>query len=364
MSTKITRTTSQGRPYSILMNPTPEQLAGRGVTQMSDFRILTKGSDIYVWNTFQATWEEVERYLKIKADHRLRIRDNHFDLWTDPHVMSMDRIAIAFPNSSINTFDNKLTEAPISDISHVGNWEKNSSFRDKNDRKLLTSVKALANIKKMWKYPQDENFNIILVNNADANQHTELGIVEMDRLPVMFPRSWDVIEPYIKPDEVNIIFTNNKGAERVPMTGWIMAHRYGHALMRNSYYMKETVPIFLRYLTDILANYGVKISNNDLLKNGPHTALLYSICTFRSARNRELRTPFEALYELFAQYIFSGKLVFNPLPASFLYHRQTYRYQEDDRDTWGQYVLDDMNDELVSHFDTAMRYSVGKVLVM
>jgi hypothetical protein len=264
----------------------------------------------------------------------------------------------------------ELTEAPIADITHVGNWEKNSSFRDPRDRKLLTSVKALDKIKTMWKYPEDEDYNIILLNHPEGHRYQEMGFTDIERLPGMFGKTWDQIEPMIKDDQINIIYTNNSGSERVPMTGWIMAHRMGHALYAGrgrSYYMEEACQTLFRYLKDYTEEYGFHLGNQStaFTKKGPLMALLYEVCTFKGARERNMRNVYEVFFDLFAQYIFRGKLIFNPLPRSFRYGNTTYSYQGDDLDFqhWNN-SMDDLNYELSSMFDTAIRYSVGKVLVM
>ena len=126
-------------------------------------------------------------------------------------------------------FIKELFEAPISDISFTGDWEKNSSFRAQ-DRKLLTNPKAITKIKAMWKFPEDINFNIICVNHKEAKNHIEVGLVDKEYIIKGFAETGDEIYKNLKGDEINVIFTNNNGSEGVPMTGWIMAHRLGHAI--------------------------------------------------------------------------------------------------------------------------------------
>ncbi len=273
----------------------------------------------------------------------------------------------------------ELTEAPIADISHIGNWEKNSSYGTQ-DRKLLTAPKAVAKIKAMWKYPEDVDFNILLINNAEARNWFEEGIVERDKLATMFPKTIAEIEPLIRSDQVNILYTNNKGAERVPMTGWIMAHRYGHALMRGgkSHYFVEAHQVLDRYLTDLMEAYGVRSNSSQsrfssgyqsktpTLENPITIKLAQEIFTFRAAREKNLRNPHEALHELLAQFMITGKIGINPLPRQFKWKNGFYRYQLSDED----YKQDchtiehDLTYELQSYFETAMHYSVGKILVM
>lgn len=273
----------------------------------------------------------------------------------------------------------ELTEAPIADISHIGNWEKNSSFGTQ-DRKLLNAPKAIAKMKAMWKYPEDVDFNIMLINNVEARNWTEEGIVERDRLAQMFPKTITEIEPLIRSDQVNILYTNNKGSERVPMTGWIMAHRYGHALMRGgkSYYFKEAHEVLDRYLTDVMVGYGINSGSSQnrfssgyaartpMLENPITVKLAQEIFTFRAAREKNLRNSHEALHELLAQFMITGKIGINPLPRQIKWKNGYYHYKLDDQD----YKQDchnlehDLTYELQQYFETAIHGSVGKILVM
>lgn len=292
------------------------------------------------------------------------MHDNR-DVWEIDldHDFTLDHI----PADCLNLLSERIMEAPIADISHLGDWEKSSSYRDPRDRKLLTSVKALNKIKTMWKYPTEVDFNIILINNAEANRQTELGMIDRKTIPDLFPVSADSIEALLRDDQVNIIFTNNKGAERVPMTGWIMAHRFGHALYAGrgrSFYMKEALATFNRYLGDILNEYGIG-RYKPMENNGPVTRFLEHLCIFRSAREKNLRSSFEAFYELFAQYIIRGAITFNPLPKSFKFGPSYYTYArpEDDYE-YDNRAMEEMGDEMRQYFETAVHYAVGKVLVM
>lgn len=295
------------------------------------------------------------------------VHDNR-DVWEIDlsHDLTLDHI----PADCLNLLSERIMEAPIADISHLGDWEKSSSYRDPRDRKLLTSVKALNKIKTMWKYPTEVDFNIILINNAEANRHTELGMIDRKTIPDLFPVSADSIEALLRDDQVNIIFTNNKGAERVPMTGWVMAHRFGHALYagrQRSFYMKEALATFNRYLGDILKEYNIRPtdSREPLMTNGPVTRFLEHLCIFRSAREKNLRSSFEAFYELFAQYIMREAITFNPLPKSFKFGSSTYIYSRPDDDyEYDNSTMEEMGDEMRQYFETAIHYAVGKVLVM
>lgn len=266
-----------------------------------------------------------------------------------------------------------LFEAPISDISHIGDFDKSSSFRHAQDRKLLTNPKAISKIKSMWRFPEETDFNIILVNHPDGNRHTEVGVVDRQWLESNMPRIWPELSPALRSDQINIIFTNNKGDRRVPMTGWIMAHRFGHALWASSvrgpndssqYYFKEAVTIFSSTLKDIMAEYGVRWNSDYMPSNGPLLGFLHAVCTFRSARERNIRAPFEAILECLAQYMTTGRISFNEAPARFRYGNQVYRLRDADDVEYVNRMLDGMFYQLKDYFEASIGYSEGKIFVM
>jgi hypothetical protein len=272
-----------------------------------------------------------------------------------------------------------LFESPISDVSLLGNWERSSSFRDPRDRKLLQSPKAIQKMKVQWKYPEETMVNIICVNSADANKHTEEGEVTLDWLRQKMPRDFDQIEPLIKPSEINIIFTNNKGSERVPLTGWVMAHRFGHALQASharanaAYYWGEAGRELTHYMFELMKVYHIGRPNwqlgrakgfYDLATITPLRGLMHAIGTFRSARDKNIRNPLEFLYETFAQFVFTGKITFNEPPRSFRYGHHHYGCRDDDDyEMAGRYV-DDLAYQLAEYFGVAVGYSEGKIFVM
>jgi hypothetical protein len=300
---------------------------------------------------------------------------------------------------TINRFMNlrDLFEAPISDISHVGNWEKNSSFRDPRDRKLLQNPKAITKIKGMWKFPEETNVNIILVNSPDANKWTEEGLVTPDWIETNMPRDWPQIEPLLRDDEVNVIYTNNKGSERVPLTGWIMAHRFAHALWATAnrgsgnssagYYFKEALEEFNSAMRDVMDRYGIRnhpVSRNmDYMRDSysyyrtdygtgynsltnvmPLRAFCHMVGTFRSAREKNIRNPVEFLLELFAQYTFTGKMTLNDPPRSFKYGHNYYSLRSEEDQQYIERRMEAMTHTLRDYFDSAVGYSDGAIFVM
>jgi hypothetical protein len=275
----------------------------------------------------------------------------------------------------------ELFEAPISDISHIGNWEKNSSFRDQ-DRKLLTNTKAVEKIKSMWKYPEDLMFNVLLVNHPDGNKWTEEGDVSEEWLKTNMPRVYPELKTMLKTGEVNVIFTNNKGAERVPMTGWIMAHRLGHAMessqsrRRSVYYFGEAVSMFKETVFDILKDYGIRYRGRwgsddptrdrfSLRSVTAVRAFFHATGTFRSARTKSLRDGEEFILECLAQYMTTGSIRFNDIPKSFKYGPTYYGFKGDQKAYENaNYQFKSMAENLEEYLETALRDCEGMIFVM
>lgn len=279
-----------------------------------------------------------------------------------------------------------IFEAPISDISHVGDWGKNSSF-DARDRKLLTNPKAIQKIKGMWKHPSESMVNVLLMNRYDMQAqrnggtavHTEVGMVDTDWLEQNMARDWETIEPLLKMNELNIIYTNNKGDERVPMTGWIMAHRLGHAFWASTrgqrqpggvYYFKESVDEFEKLMFEVMKHYHIHDPDQNrfyrtrqLPRNGALRGFLHTVCKFKSARDKNIRNPFEVIFELFAQYMVTGAVTFNDPPESFRYGREFYRADQQEVEDL-KWKLENLGDLLTEYFECALNYSDGKIFVM
>jgi hypothetical protein len=274
-----------------------------------------------------------------------------------------------------------LDEMPMASITKHGDWDKNSSFKDQ-DRKLLNNPKAITKIQAMWKYPEEVDYNVMLVNNKEANLHTEVGDIGDKNAATKWlqdnmPKTAEELIANLRADQVNIIFTNNKGTERVPMTGWIMAHRFGHAVFRTaygkqSYYYQESATILSRYLGELAQQYGIPLNGigygsrtQNALFSTTTRNLMSAICTFKSARDGNLRNTMEALHELFAQYIMLGEVRFNDIPRSVKVGRSNYGYRGgDDYDSDNHMIQSDLPMELDATLATAIHHAVGHVYVM
>ena len=232
-----------------------------------------------------------------------------------------------------------LFEMPIQNLNLVGNFDKAHSFRHAQDRKLLSNPKAQQKIIHKWQNTVVD-FNMYFVNAPGMAKHAEHGEVSMDWLQANMPKVAPQLE--INPEAINVIFTNNNGAERFPMTAWVIAHRLGHAIQASGRFNNGARHIqqsfdtarntLLRNCSEILSSFGKTIPKTDAgfsklgwygdaderrKKENLLRSFYHAIGTMKSARDRQLRTEYEFVYELLAQYIVMGKITFNLLPKSF-----------------------------------------------
>lgn len=224
-----------------------------------------------------------------------------------------------------------LKEAPIQDLDHVGDFSKNSSFRHERDRRIITHPASIANIKKKFGKVR-QNINILFVNTPKGNRYTEHGMV--DKHWIGKNLGDEVLEKINKmqtDNAITIIFTNNKGDQRIPMTPWIMAHRMMHVFARGNpekyqaaadeitrFTSDYVFPAYLGYDRAAPSTYkqysGGYGRQSHRSKQLLFKHLFHKIGTFKSARDKKLRDWFEVINELGAQYIITGDVTFNEAP--------------------------------------------------
>ena len=103
-----------------------------------------------------------------------------------------------------------------------------------------------------------------------------------------------------------------------------------------------------------------------------YNALFNAIGTQRSSRSGQILRPYEFLYEIFAQYLGTGKITFNPLPANLTYGRKAFgnptkfmNIRPEYRDELSRKeAADRLAYDMEIMFDSVLSGSVGKILVM
>lgn len=285
-----------------------------------------------------------------------------------------------------------LHENPLGDYALIGNWgdkEESNSFRHPTDRRLLQSPKILDKVRKKLGNT-DHYLNFYFVNLPGAGKYMETGPVTEDWLTKELPEAWEAIQkhrqenprPEEEADAINLILTNNTGANRRMMTPWIMAHRLGHGMQSStrgrspSPYtaehwnrMMDDVEDALRYIFE--AAYGAKVptySWSNSIDWGSSTLARFfeHIGTMRSARKGDLKgRPYEFIYEAFAQYITEGRIRMNPIPKSFgMRGKRQYYVQDEHGELEANLALESMIYHMESRFDAALGSLEGKWVVM
>lgn len=281
-----------------------------------------------------------------------------------------------------------VDEMAIKRFQTVGDWERRSSFGD-IDRRILTSPIAVEKIKRQWENTLYD-FDIYLVNDPRVNnsQFRERGLVDMNFVRDNMNIKREEI-PYPDKNTITIIFTSNTGAERYMASGWILAHRLGHALAAggsNSISilwstfinnLRKKVADILRKVYDIdVYPQPMSYVNRDVVRKAirkKELILKYvaqEIGTMKSARDKKMRNWYEFAYELLAQYLLTGSIKFNPLPKELFigfgpYGRKQTRYSRDEESREAiNLTLENFAQEIQNDLKTILDAAVGKVFVM
>jgi len=274
-----------------------------------------------------------------------------------------------------------LKEAPITDYKTFGDFSKGSSFRDKRDRFLITNPRTIEHVKKKFGNT-DYNINMYFMNSPQANKWTEEGSVNLDWVRKnLGDEIADHISPKLDDDAINIIFTNNKGAERINMTAWMIAHRLFHALGRSDgrgaqfYQYNEAGKHYVDQINNLLQcysngntqistrrgpaahDYGPKSRDHQLLLKN----ISQQICTFKSARDGVIRDWFEVLHELGAQLVTTGNIKFNDPPKSLKVGRYSLVLKDEEE---AKSILDMLGRDMGYYINALLGSVVNSILVM
>ena len=280
-----------------------------------------------------------------------------------------------------------IAEAPIRDFEYEtgGAPERFDPKKGKGgfraqDRKLLMNPKAVEKIKKQWE-KTPFNFDIYLLQIAALNksEYREHGLIKAGtdvslaiRLGLAgmsmedferknaeatpgergeFVASLPMV-PY--PDDgITLLFNGNYGVDKVPLTGWMMAHRLSHAVQRPDFVRGKTrrMPEYENFVRsvnnmfrEIVRPYGAgeKLSKYEpwpLERRWPghgdrmnsertYAYIANQIGTMKSARDNRIDRIGEFYHELIAQYIITGKITFNDLPRSLVTKRGSWGHED------------------------------------
>jgi hypothetical protein len=277
--------------------------------------------------------------------------------------------------------ENTIDEMALQQFTPMGDFNKPGPFRGVDKKLVPHPTNQLKTAKFFEKTPYD--FRLFFSNIPGTGKYAETGAVTDEQLQQMFG---DQAQPIIdgSEDAITVVFVGNSGDSKVMMTPWIMAHRFGHAIQagarRNQGWSawSEAEKHFFNAVNGMLEEYYGKISQRGTstsMRFGltpEYNALFNAIGTQRSSRGGEIKRPYEFLYELFAQYLGTGRVELNQLPINLGYGRQAWgkpskylnlkpEYRNDsDRSEATEMLANDMR----YMFDDVLSSSEGKIFVM
>ena len=223
-------------------------------------------------------------------------------------------------------------------------------------------------------------------NITGTGKYSEYGVMAPDVLKIIFGDEADkIINGH--DDAITVVYVGNKGDSKKMLTPWVMAHRLGHAIQAGvrskglgrkdpDHPWARGEDHFFKAVNSMLEeHYGKRGTMGGDLKyelTPEYNALFNAMGTQRSSRSNEIRRPYEFLYEIFAQYLGTGKVTFNPLPANLAYGRKAWgnptKYMnikpEYKEETDRHQIADQLAYDMELMFNDVLSQMVGKILVM
>lgn len=265
-----------------------------------------------------------------------------------------------------------INEMPINKFNLVGDWGPKAPKRgfDKPSIGILTSPKGVQKIRNMWS-KTEVDFDMYFVRQPNAMKFVQMGEVNSawlkDNLNIN-------LQP--NPEAVTILFTQNLGNEKVPMTAWTIGHRAGHAFARGKGYTNKCFTNFTRIVREKLSEIFEDVYGHNIPKQSGFTDdrssqkklhfIAQALGSMKSARDGNLRDYGEFVYELLGQYIISGKITFRMPPPTLGNRNQRYRnqLQKDFEQPEVRHMLEFMEDVFNQQCEIILHSAVGKMFVM
>ena len=280
-----------------------------------------------------------------------------------------------------------ISEVPMADYRPLGDFDKPGPFRGV-DKQLVTHPKNRIKAEKFFQNtPYD--FRLFFSNVPGTGRYSEHGQMKPETVKIIFGEDGEEIVKGHE-DAITVVYVGNKGDAKRMLTPWLMAHRFGHAIQAGfrladaarsgpaSGAWAETEKHFFNVVNQILADFYGKITKGktDLINfelNKEYNALFNAIGTQRSSREGDIRRPYEFFYEIFAQYLGTGGIKFNPLPVSISYGQQAWgnptrvmsvRSAELRDETERRYATEVLSRDMEIMFSDVLSDAVGKIYVM
>lgn len=260
----------------------------------------------------------------------------------------------------------EITESPIGDIYTHGDFFKSGSIRQ--DDLSLATKKRQDKIKRVLeKAPVLIDLHFVnLPEMIDIQKHVgptlysqvnNIGFLSKEQIKQKYNVDIDIV-----PNAINLVYVQNEGTDRIPLTPWIIAHRLGHVF----YYPEETkfeirdlLDLFQKILTDVADLYsdeGVE----------PRWEMLApTFGTTRACREgmiRETRVA-EWFYDCFAQMCVIGDIKFNKAPYKIPYPPYEFFIKEKMNSDIINRYFEIIRKKMILEFNKMLHQAVGKILV-
>lgn len=222
-----------------------------------------------------------------------------------------------------------IQSMPIGRIERAGDWSEPQSFSDPLDFKRATRDSFLERVKTSFnKTPFDFDIFLVNIDHYTPEDHQEIGEVDAYWLRKKLPEAIKAIgitdnKPWKKPNTITVLFTNNNGTDKFPLSPWIIAHRISHGLTVRNWSINKlagelecnAAQLIMQRYTLVDYTHSSKVSYL-LARNIAFEEFLPQVCQFKSIRTKSIRKAriSELSHELVAQYILKGKIEFNKLP--------------------------------------------------
>jgi hypothetical protein len=277
--------------------------------------------------------------------------------------------------------ESAVDEMALSKYTTFGDFTKPGPFRGVDKRLIPHPKNQLKTQKFFEKTPYD--FRLFFSNIPGTGKFSEYGPMDESGIIQVFgDQAKEILDGH--EDSITVVYVGNKGDAKVMLTPWLMAHRFGHAIQAGVRRSKgwnewaEAEKHFFGTVNNLLDEYYSKIGkpyNMPAMKwtmTQEYNGLFNAIGTQRSSRTGQIRRPYEFMYELFAQYLGTGKITLNPFPTNLGYGSKVFgrptkymnikpEYRDtDDRKHASEVLASDM--EML--FNDVLASSVGKIFVM
>ncbi len=285
------------------------------------------------------------------------------------------------PISNISVVKRDIDEMALAKYQTFGDFTKPGPFRGA-DKKLVPHPK---NIEKATRFFEQTpyDFRLFFSNVPGTGKYSEHGPMSPEQIKQIFgEQASEIIDG--SEDAITVVYVGNKGDSKVMLTPWMMAHRFGHAInagARNKNWTAwgEAENYFFQTVNNLLDEHYGKVpatkppGRNMLFQLTPeYNALFNAMGTQRSSKAGQIRRPYEFLYELFAQYLGTGKVTLNPLPTNLGYGRRVFGNPTKYMNIKPEYrdegerkqAADSLAYTMELLFNDVLSDSVGKIFVM